>query len=170
MNLRYRTVLPAAIAGLAAPGLATTVDVSVTLPQLKVAEYHRPYVAIYLEQAGQPTARTVQVWYQQPRPNERESGTKWLRDLRGWWREAGRTMTLPADGLTGATRAAGTYQASANVGPLPPGQYDLVFEAAREDGNRETVRLPIVWTGKPTKLASATGKLELGAVSAAVKP
>ncbi|WCT71838.1 DUF2271 domain-containing protein [Sphingomonas naphthae] len=172
MHLTYRTILPAtAMASLAGPALATTVDLSITLPQIKTAEYHRPYVAAWLEQAGQPTGRTVQVWYQQPRPNAREDGTKWLRDLRGWWRKSGRALDLPANGISGATRAPGTHAVSANVGQLPAGAYELVVEAVREDGNRETVRLPIAWNGKAaTKAATAKGTIELGAVSAVVKP
>ena len=38
-----------------------------------------------------------------------EPGTKWLADLRAWWRKGGRSMTLPADGVSGATRAPGQY-------------------------------------------------------------
>ena len=171
MHLTYRTILPAtAMASLAGPALATTVDLSITLPQIKTAEYHRPYVAAWLEQAGQP-ARTVQVWYQQPRAEGRENGTKWLADLRSWWRKGGRTLALPANGISGATRAPGTHAVTANVGQLPAGAYELVVEAVREDGNRETVRLPIAWNGKAaTKPASAKGSIELGAVSAVVKP
>ncbi|MEH3107437.1 MAG: DUF2271 domain-containing protein [Sphingomonas fennica] len=170
MRLRIRTALPAAAMGtFAAPAMAATIDVSVTLPQLKVAEYHRPYVAMWLEQPGQPAVRNVAVWYQTEK--KREDGTKWLRDLRSWWRKAGRTATLPIAGVTGATRAPGVQKSSLNLGALPPGQYDLMVEAAREEGGREVVRVPIAWNGKAaTRPASAAGTTELGAVSATIKP
>ena len=33
------------------PAGAQTIDLSFTLPRLSVAEYHRPYVAVWLEKA-----------------------------------------------------------------------------------------------------------------------
>ncbi len=170
MFLSYRTALPAAAMGaFAAPAMAATIDVSVTLPQLKVAEYHRPYVAMWLEQAGKPKARTVAVWYQVEK--KREDGTKWLRDLRSWWRKAGRTETLPIAGVTGATRAPGVQKASLNLGALPAGQYDLLVESAREEGARELVRVPLAWNDKAaTRPATASGSTELGAVAATIRP
>ena len=42
-------------AALAAPVLAAapaTMDVTINIPQLKVAEYHRPYVAVWEEPAA----------------------------------------------------------------------------------------------------------------------
>ena len=96
-------------AALAVPVLAAapaTMDVTVTIPQLKVAEYHKPYVAFWVEKAGAP-AKTVAVWYDHDmKANE---GTKWLRDVRQWWRASGRSMTFPANGITGATRAPSRY-------------------------------------------------------------
>ena len=82
-------------------------EVSVTIPQLKVAEYHRPYVAIWVEKAGAP-AKTVAIWYDHDMKNN--EGTKWLRDVRQWWRASGRSMRFPANGVTGATRAPGTHR------------------------------------------------------------
>ena len=114
---------------------ATAATVTITIPRLKVAEYHRPYVAGWLEPAGGGAARTVFVWYDIKKGGA-EPGTKWLADLRSWWRKGGRNLSLPANGVSGATRAPGTYQV-----PLPadlkPGQYVLNIEAARETGERE---------------------------------
>src|SRR3546814_12063350 len=84
---------------LPAPALAAppgTMDVTVTIPRLKVAEYHKPYVAVWIEKEG-AKARMVAVWYDHDmKANE---GNKWLRDVRQWWRAAGRRMTFPATGL-----------------------------------------------------------------------
>ena len=146
----------------AAPG---TMDVAVNIPRLKVAEYHKPYVAIWVEKEG-AKPRTVAVWYDYDmKANE---GTKWLRDVRQWWRAAGRSMTFPANGITGATRAPGAHTISftrAQLGASAPGQYMLVIEAAREVGGRELLRIPFTWPAKAGAGGRAAGKTELGAVS-----
>ena len=173
MQPSSRTILIGGTLGaaLTAPVMAAaapaTMDVTITIPQLKVAEYHRPYVAIWVEKAGAP-AKTVAVWYDYDmKGNE---GTKWLRDVRSWWRVSGRSMKFPADGISGATRAPGPNKISfaagrGAIGALAPGQYTLVVEAAREVGGRELVRLPFAWPPKPGQTVSAAGKAELGAVS-----
>lgn len=155
-------------AALAAPTLAaapTTMDVTVNIPRLKVAEYHKPYVAFWVEKAG-AKAKTVAVWYDHDmKANE---GNKWLRDVRQWWRVSGRSMTFPANGITGATRAPGAHKISftrAQLGAMAAGDYVLVVEAAREVGGREMLRIPFIWPGKAGAGGKAAGKAELGAVS-----
>ena len=144
-----------------APGAASAAGtVSITVPQLSVAEYHRPYVAAWLEPAGGGAIRTLAVWYD-VRKAGREPGTKWLADLRAWWRKGGRAMTMPADGVSGATRAPGRHDIALPA-DLKPGRYILNVEAARETGGRELVSLPIA---VPAASARATGKSELGAVT-----
>ncbi|WEK46572.1 MAG: DUF2271 domain-containing protein [Candidatus Andeanibacterium colombiense] len=168
MRISHRVLIAGiAAAGASAPALAGTAELTVTVPQLKVAEYHRPYVAIWLEQAGQPAIRTLAVWYDYD--NRENGGTKWLRDLRSWWRKGGREAAKPADALTGATRAPGVQRVKLDLGALKPGSYTLVLEAAREEGGRELVSLPFNWNGKGAK-AAAAGKTELGAISAIIKP
>ncbi|RZJ90755.1 MAG: DUF2271 domain-containing protein, partial [Brevundimonas sp.] len=76
-------VLPTAIAaaglGLAAtPALAADLQISVELPQIQTAAYHRPYVAIWLETPDQTAVRTLAVWYQQT-PNREGDGRDWLK-------------------------------------------------------------------------------------------
>jgi hypothetical protein len=163
-------------AGVAAtPALAADLAVTVEVPRLTVAEYHKPYVAIWVEAADASAAGTLAVWYDAD--SKEDNGTKWLKDMRQWWRKAGRTMTFPADGLSGATRAPGPQKLvfSGAKGPLKdlkPGQYNLVVEAAREVGGHEAVRVPFVWAppgGKPGKPATAKGTAEVGAVTVAVK-
>lgn len=144
--------------GLAAPAAAGTI--TVTIPRLNVAEYHRPYVAVWLEPQGGGAARTLAVWYDIKKGGQ-EPGTKWLADLRAWWRKGGRSLKLPANGVSGATRAPG-----AHVIPLPadlkPGAYVLNVEAARETGGRELVSVPLT---VPNPRGGGTGKSELGAVT-----
>jgi hypothetical protein len=143
---------------IAAPASAGTV--TVTIPRLSVAEYHRPYVAIWLEPAGGGAARTLAVWYDVKKGGA-EPGTKWLSDLRTWWRKGGRSLALPANGVSGATRAPGP-QTIALPANLRAGNYVLHVEAAREAGGRELVSLPIT---VPNGAGSATGRAELGAIT-----
>jgi hypothetical protein len=172
MQLRYRLIATGVpMAALAAPGAAQTIDVSVTVPRIQVAEYHAPYVAVYLEKAGAP-GRTLSVWYDYD--NREDGGKKWLSEVRQWWRASGRSLSLPANGVSGATRAPGTHKISlANsagvFANLPAGQYTMVVEAAREAGGREAVRLPFAWPPKPGQRAAAAGKAELGAVALSVR-
>ena len=147
---------------IAAPAAAGTVNV--TVPRLDVAEYHKPYVAVWLEPAAGGGARTLAVWYDVKKRGN-EPGTKWLSDLRTWWRKAGRGLAMPADGISGATRAPGQYSI-----PLPadvkPGQYILNVEAARETGGRELVSTPLTVPNGP---ARTSGKAELGAVTVSAR-
>ena len=140
---------------------ATAATVSVTIPRLNVAEYHRPYVAVWLDPVGGGAPRTLALWYDVKKAGN-EPGTKWLSELRAWWRKGGRGLAMPADGISGATRAPGRYSI-----PLPatlkPGNYVLNVEAARETGGRELVSIPLV---VPVRAAAQrAGKTELGAIA-----
>ncbi|MFY8142646.1 MAG: DUF2271 domain-containing protein [Caulobacter sp.] len=169
---RSISLLTFAGAAVGAPAMAADLNVTVELPKLNVAEYHKPYVAIWIENPADSTAAgTLAVWYDAK--NREDNGAKWLKDMRQWWRKAGREMSFPADGVSGATRAPGPQKlvfsgAKGALKTLKPGQYNLVVEAAREVGGHEAVRVPFTW-GKPGKPASAKGSAELGAVTVSVK-
>ena len=157
----------AGLACAATPSLASDLSVSVTIPQISTGSYHRPYVAMWIERADQTAVRTLAVWYDTDLPNA--EGKDWLKDLRTWWRKGGRAMSIPADGISGATRAPGRQTVAvpgARLAALPAGQYTLVVEAARELGGREAVRVPFRWGA--TNTATATGTTELGAVRVTV--
>ncbi|MBH1999086.1 MAG: DUF2271 domain-containing protein [Sphingomonadaceae bacterium] len=172
MQISHRLLLSGTVAlgaagAVTAPASAQTLNLSVTIPRLTVAEYHRPYVAIWVEKEG-ATPRSLAVWYDFDKA--KGEGTKWLRDVRQWWRASGRTMSFPADGVTGATRAPGEQKIAftAGKGPLgalTPGNYTLLVESAREVGGREVVRLPFAWPPKPGASVKAQGSTELGAVA-----
>ena len=174
MHVTYRLILTGSAAGMiaATPVAAQTIDVSIAIPRLSVAEYHRPYVAVWLEGPAMPKAKTLSVWYDVKKP--KNEGRKWLNEVRGWWRASGRSNDFVADGVSGATRAPGVQKMSftAGTGAMPrlqPGQYTLVVEAAREVGGREILRLPFAWPPKPGQRAATAGKSELGAVAATFK-
>jgi hypothetical protein len=166
MQISHRIVLTGAAAlGVVTPAAAETIDLTVTIPRLTVAEYHKPYVAVWLVKQGQ-APKTLSVLYDQGKRNN--GGTKWLRDVRTWWREAGRSTRLPADGVSGATKAPGPQRLSLNAGALAPGGYTLMIEAARESGGREVVRVPFNWNGSSAS-GRAAGQFELGAVALTVR-
>jgi len=151
---------------LPAPAVAANLTIEVEIPRLEVAEYHKPYVAIWLE--GPDRAVTnLAVWYDLKMRNS--EGTKWLKDLRQWWRRSGRELTMPVDGISGATQPPGEHEilledAQSPLAALPAGDYELVVEAAREVGGRELVRLPFQWPPQGAQTREVRGEHELGAV------
>ena len=156
---------------LAGPAFAADMNVKVDIPRLNVAEYHRPYVAVWVERADQSPVSTLAVWYDL----KNKEGTKWLKDMRQWWRKAGRDTQMPADGISGATRAPGEHtltftDGKAPLGKLPAGDYQLVVEAAREVGGRELLRVPFTWPPQSAQTARARGEHELGGVTVDLKP
>ena len=156
----------AALATVATPVLAADLNVSIEVPRLTVAAYHRPYVAVWIERPDNTAVRTLAVWYEVSNVAE---GEDWLKDMRTWWRRGGRALSLPADGVSSATKAPGRHAVSvpgARLRDLPAGDYVLVVEAARELGGREAVRVPFTWGRANT--GRAAGATELGAVSVAV--
>lgn len=169
-----RILLSVGLTGLmAAPALAADMEISIEIPKLDVAEYHKPYVAIWLEGPDKKVAANLAVWYDVANP--KQEGDKWLKDLRQWWRRTGRSLTVPADGLTSATRAPGSHDvkidaAHAAVKDLAPGAYEIIVEAAREVGGREVLRIPLQWPPEKGATLSAKGEHELGAVAVNVKP
>ena len=156
------------------PAQAAELQLDLEIPALTVAEYHRPYVAVFVEGADQKAVANLAVWYQNKDTNEGH-GTKWLPDLRQWWRRSGRTLDVPVDGVTGPTRPAGRHALrfdarNPQLRALAPGRYTLVVEAAREVGGRELLKLPFDWPAKAPQAVRAQGKTELGAIALAVKP
>jgi hypothetical protein len=156
----------------ASPAAAQQMTISFTIPRLKVAEYHRPYVAIWIEDANGKAVSTLNVQYDVDLKGD--DGRKWLSDLRGWWRKAGRSAKMPADGISGPTQAPGTHRVSFSAGKQPlgrlaPGSYKLRVEAAREVGGRELVTIPFTWSASASKTYNAKGKSELGAVSLSIR-
>lgn len=168
--MKLPTLTAAAFALSAAPALAADLSIEIEVPRLQSAEYHAPYVAVWIERPDQTAVATLAVWYDVDLRNN--EGLTWLADMRTWWRKIGRTMTLPADGVSGATRAPGRHTLNIRgthpaLRDLPAGEYTIAVEAARELGGREVVRVPIQWNGRAAT-ATGQGTTELGAVSVAI--
>lgn len=152
--------------------VADDVAIEIGIPRLDVAEYHRPYVAIWIANPDHSVVSNLAVWYQQGETGEGR-GETWLKDIRQWWRRTGRELSMPVDGVSGPTKAPGTHEIvlpsdKGAFGNLKPGDYQLVVEAAREVGGRELVSVPFTWPLKNTAL-SASGDRELGKVTLRLK-
>jgi len=165
MRKAVTLLVPVLTAGAAHAG---GIELTVEIPKLSVAEYHRPYVAIWIEDASGKVAANLSVWYAVHLKDE--EGEKWLKDIRQWWRRSGRSLELPADGLSSPTRPPGAnkIEFKSDAGPLAklaPGDYKLVVEASREVGGKEMVEIPFTWAPGSEATASAKGKEELGAVT-----
>jgi hypothetical protein len=165
MRIVLMLAVPVAMAGAAHAG---TLELSVEIPKLNVAEYHRPYVAIWIEDASGKVAANLSVWYDVDLKDQ--EGEKWLKDIRQWWRRSGRSLELPMDGVSSPTKPPGKHSmkfdtARGTIAMLPPGEYKIIVEASREVGGKELVEIPFRWAPGAEAQGSAKGKEELGAVT-----
>ncbi|MEO8669989.1 MAG: DUF2271 domain-containing protein [Tahibacter sp.] len=175
-----RTTCFLAFTGLiAGSAVAADLTVSVELATIDVAEYHRPYVAVWIEGEDQAVAANLAVWYQQNtgkgEGGKVEQGSKWLADLRQWWRRSGRSVTLPIDTVSGATRPAGVHRlefsdAKPPLAGVAAGNYKVVVEVAREVGGHELLRMPLQWPPNKPVHAEARGEHELGLITLDLNP
>lgn len=171
MKLRYSIALSLPL--MSASAMAAELALKLEIPQLNVAEYHRPYVAVWLESPDQKVLGNLAVLYDVKK--KENGGAKYLKDMRQWWRKSGRDVAMPLDGVSGATRAPGEHTltfpgAKAALDKLPAGEYQVVVEAVREAGGRELLRLPFQWPPKSSQSIPTRGKEELAAVAVQLKP
>ena len=129
------------------------------IPALDVAEYRRPYLAIWITDSEGKSIRQLQVL---------GDSSRWLRELRSWWRKVGRADDSLIDALAGATRKPGSYTLlwdgrDAHGNFVIQGNYELHIEAAREHGEHESIVLPFSLTGKTLK-ETVKGNKEIGSV------
>ncbi|MDQ8185091.1 DUF2271 domain-containing protein [Pelagicoccus sp. SDUM812002] len=141
---------------------------SIEIPRLDVAEYHRPYVAAWIESEERQLVANLAVWYDTEMADR--EGETWLKDLRQWWRKGGRSLELPVDGVTGPTKPVGKHEMAIDLdqtamAELPAGEYYFVVEASREVGGRELLRIPFQWTENPSAQGEVSGERELGKVT-----
>jgi hypothetical protein len=120
----------------------------------------RPYVALWVEDADGGYIRTLRVWGTQP---------KYQRKLRHWNRVAN-----AADGISGATRPNGDYQASwdgsgQNGRPVSPGSYVIRAESIREDGPHCRTECRISLTGAASR-AEGESDGDIRALHVTVQP
>ncbi|MDQ8208596.1 DUF2271 domain-containing protein [Coraliomargarita sp. SDUM461003] len=170
MKTKTQSALKAALlsTGCLQSTAALQLETTIEIPRLSVAEYHRPYVAVWIEDSGRKAVENLSVLYDVKMSNE--EGETWLKDLRQWWRKSGRSQDMPIDGVSGPTRPPGIHrivyrQGESGFFNLPAGNYAFVVEASREVGGREMIRIPFEWDGQNLPELSAQGSRELGTVT-----
>lgn len=153
-----------------APVAAQSVELSVTIPRLNVAEYHRPYLAFWVADERNGHVRDLAVWYDTGLADL--EGNKWLKDMRQWWRRSGRGLDMPVDGLAGATRPQGSHTVdfTEQMADLEAGEYQLTIEAVREVGGREMLQIPFSWPPEGSESLTVSGEHELGEVQLSLSP
>src|SRR5690349_3614079 len=108
------------------------------------ARYHRPYVAVWVEDmSGQPV-RTLSAWV-----NTSGRGPRYFRELRRWFSEVrdaqGAGGAELIDTVSSATRLPGRYTVTWNGrddrrAAVAQGRYRILIEAAREHGTYQLMQ------------------------------
>lgn len=130
------------------------VDFEINDPEGAGVQYRRPYVAIWAEnQEGKPV-RNILLWVSQGGAGPFE----WLPDLKRWKRADSirkktdrREMVFV---MSRPTRPPGEYSVAwdgkDDLGePVPPGEYTLYIEAAREHGTYQSMRAKLTLADQP---------------------
>lgn len=110
--------------------------------------YHRPYVAVWVEDASGKSVRTVTLWVQTT-----GRGGRYIRELRKWFGQQDDTTTL-INTVSSATRNPGKYamlwDGKDDKGALVnQGTYRLFIEAAQEHGTYALLQQELVIGAKP---------------------
>jgi hypothetical protein len=145
-------------------GLANTIDntpvmnVEIMIPALQVNPYHKPYIAVWLETIDRQYVTTIKLM---------ADDKEWYKDLRQWWRKAGR-QNVNIDGVTGATKRPGLIRLLWNGldeshQKVPEGEYWLNVEASREEGGRDYSKHKIT-IGQKSSM-TIEGKTEFGDIN-----
>ncbi|MBU1621657.1 MAG: DUF2271 domain-containing protein [Gammaproteobacteria bacterium] len=139
-------------------------EVQVELPKIETGTYHRPYVAVWIENEQQQPVRLVEAWLEKP---------DWIKDLRRFWRKIGRSEPQLVDAKTGATKGPGSYKVrwdgkDEQGKAVAAGNYVLFVEAAREQGGRNLAKQAFTWDGSAVqieiKASTELGKIKLTSV------
>ena len=139
-------------------------EVQVELPKIETGTYHRPYVAVWIEDEQQQPVRLVEAWLDKP---------DWIKDLRRFWRKLGRSEPQLVDAKTGATKGPGSYKVrwdgkDEQGKAVAAGNYVLFVEAAREQGGRNLAKQAFTWDGSAVQIeiqaSTELGKIKLTSV------
>lgn len=136
----------------------SVMKVEIIIPELKVNPYHKPYVAVWLETIDRKYVTTIKLM-----ANDKE----WYKDLRQWWRKAGR-QNVNIDGVTGATKRPGLVKLNwrglnESGQKVPAGEYWINVESSREEGGRDYSRHKVT-LGQKNSMTIA-GKTEFGDIN-----
>ena len=124
---------------------------------------HRPFAAIWVENESKVAVRNLALWYNK---------TKWVPDLRNWYRINGDNFKADKENyasVTGATRSPGKYtikwDGKDDKGNyVPQGKYTIIIETSKEHGTDEIIRQPMELK-KAAKKATVAGNVEISNVT-----
>jgi hypothetical protein len=127
--------------------------------------YHRPYVAVWVEDAGGRPVRTLSAWV-----NTSGRGPRYIRELRRWFtmerdqEDAGGPDLIAT--VSSATRLPGQYTLTWNGrddhgNVVEQGTYRVIIEAAREHGSYQLMQQELTLAAKPVA-ADLPGNEEIG--------
>lgn len=124
---------------------------------------HRPFAAIWVENEKKEAVRNLALWYNK---------TKWVPDLRNWYRINGERFKANKDNYasaTGATRNPGKYtikwDGKDDKGNyVPQGKYTIILETAKEAGTDEIIRQQMEFKKTAKKVTNA-GNVEISNVT-----
>jgi hypothetical protein len=127
--------------------------------------YHRPYVAVWVEEASGRPVRTLTLWV-----NTTGRGPRYIRELRRWFTlardesDAGGPNLV--DTVSSATRLPGRYSVSWNGrddrgSVVELGTYRVFIEASREHGTYGLIQHELTLAGKPVA-SDLPGNDEIG--------
>lgn len=134
--------------------------ISFTLPNLKVAKYRKPYVAVWVADESGKILKNLLILGQ---------SEQWMSENRSWWRKQGRKTPYLLDGFARPTRRPGQYDViwdgRDDFGQqLPVGQYHLFVEVVREHGEHEKISFSFE-LGKEKQTISKKGKKEIDSLT-----
>lgn len=120
---------------------------------------HRPFAAIWVEDENKVAVRNLALWYNK---------TKWIPDLKNWYRINGDTFKADKANyasVTGATRNPGKYtikwDGKNDKGEfVAQGKYTIMIETSKEHGTDEIVRQPLELK-KAAKKTNNAGNVEI---------
>ncbi|MDO4643878.1 MAG: DUF2271 domain-containing protein [Cardiobacteriaceae bacterium] len=161
---------------LAVSAQAVNLNLELTIPEIKSSEYHRPYIAVWIEDSDHKLVEYLSLWYNIKGKEENpKEGMKYLKELRNWWRKGGRSLKPLPDAITGATQKPGKHNIEIKsddprLAKLKDGKYTLMIEATREEGGTENLSIPFTLPIKERTEAKASGTSELGDVNLTLTP
>ena len=126
--------------------------------------YHRPYVAVWVEDAAGHPVRTLSLWV-----NTSGRGPRYIRELRKWFYSANEQQSDLVTTVSSATRNPGQYEVVWNGRddrgkPVEQGSYRVYIEAAREHGGYDLLQQDVRVGAQPVT-AQLAGKEELARVN-----
>ncbi len=132
------------------PGMSLEIAFEFVAPTS--TSYRRPYIAVWIENAQGLMVRTLALWFQQS-----SKGTRWLPDLRRWYRSGSLENTT-----SGPTRPPGRYTLvwdgkDDKGNPLPQGEYYVCVELVREHGPYELFREKFAFGATPFNRSFSPG-------------